>query len=232
MASVETDRAGVRPYRSHLRAEQTRRTRRRVVAAATATFLARGYAGTTMRAIAAAAGVSLPTVEQQFGTKVRLLKAAVDVAIAGDDDDAPVLDRVWADKAQSVGDVDEFLTIAAEVIAQAQSRSAGLVLAVFEGAATDPALAGLSAVMTAQRTATAGWIIDQLAGKASLYAELDRDYAVDTLWILMDPAIFNRLVRQRRWSVERYQAWFSRSARRLLVDEDPAATTISTKKRK
>ena len=94
-----------------------------------------------MRAIAAAAGVSLPTVEQQFGTKVRLLKAAVDVAIAGDDDDAPVLDRVWADKAQSVGDVDEFLTIAAEVIAQAPSRSAGLVLAVSEGAAHYPALA-------------------------------------------------------------------------------------------
>jgi len=218
---MEIDRGGARPYRSARRVEQARRTRQRLVAAATATFLERGYAGTTMRAIAAAASVSVPTVEQQFGTKVRLLKAAIDVAIAGDDDEVPVLDRAWADKGRAAGDLDEFLSIVAEVIAPAQNRSAGLVLAVLEGASTDPALAELSAAMISQRASTAGWIIDQLTGKAPLRADLDRDDAVDTLWILMDPAVFDRLVRQRGWSVERYQQWFARSARRLLVADDP-----------
>jgi AcrR family transcriptional regulator len=211
--------------------EQARRTRQRLVAAASATFLARGYAGTTMRAIAAAAGVSVPTLEQQFGTKARLLKAAIDVAIAGDDDEVPVLDRVWAEKGRAAGDVDEFLSIVADTIAPAQSRSAGLVLAVFEGAATDPALAELSTAMISQRASTAAWIIDQLAAKAPLRGDLDPDDAVDTLWILMDPAVFDRLVRQLGWSVERYQRWFARSARCLLIADDPTATTISTRRR-
>jgi AcrR family transcriptional regulator len=38
-----------------------------------------------MRAIATEAQVSLPTVELLFGTKTQLLRAAIDVAIAGDD---------------------------------------------------------------------------------------------------------------------------------------------------
>ena len=54
-----------------------------------------------MRAIAAAAGVAVPTVELGFGTKARLLKAAIDVAIAGDDEPVPVLDRAWADTARN-----------------------------------------------------------------------------------------------------------------------------------
>lgn len=225
------DRGGARPYRSQLRAEQARRTRQRLIAAATSTFLVRGYAGTTMRAIADAAGVSVSTLEQQFGTKVQLLKAAIDVAIAGDDDDVPVLDRVWADKGRAADDVDEFLSIVADVLASAQSRSSGLVLAVFEGAATDPALAQLSTAMISQRASTAGWIIDQIAARTPLRGYLDRDDAVDTLWILMDPAVFDRLVRQLGWSPERYQQWFARSARRLLIADDPTTKTVSTRRR-
>src|SRR6476646_12140502 len=83
------------------RAERARRTRRRILDAATAVFLERGYAGATMRAIAAAAGVAVPTVELGFGTKARLLKAAIDVAIAGDDEPVPVLDRAWAETARN-----------------------------------------------------------------------------------------------------------------------------------
>jgi AcrR family transcriptional regulator len=226
---MELDRRGARPYRSARRTEQARHTRQQLLVAATASFLARGYAGTTMRAVATAAGVSVPTVEQQFGTKVRLLKAAIDVAIAGDDDEVPVLDRSWAEKGRTVADVDEFLGIVAGVVAPAQNRSAGLILAVFEGAATDLALADLSAAMIAQRAVTAGWIIDELAAKTSLRDDLAREDAVDTLWILMDPAVFDRLVRQRGWSVERYQRWFARSARSLLVAEKPISPTGSIK---
>src|ERR1700759_1132228 len=74
-----------RRYQSPGRAEQPRRTRARICAAATAQFLAAGYAGTTIRAVAAAAGVSVPTVEAAFGTKARLLQAAIQVGTPGDD---------------------------------------------------------------------------------------------------------------------------------------------------
>lgn len=64
--------------------------------AATTLLLARGYAATSIRAIAEAATVSVPTVELAFASKPRLLKAAIDVAIAGDDQPVPMLERDWA----------------------------------------------------------------------------------------------------------------------------------------
>ena len=198
-------------YRSDRRAAQARRTRLRILDAAAQTFLERGYAGATMRAIAAAAGVALPTVELGFGTKATLLKAAIDVAIAGDDEPVPVLDRAWADAARGATSPAELLTVAAEVIAAAQSRSAGLVLAVFEGGRTDPDLAALATQLTEQRAITARWLVDALAALAPPHAE-----AADDLWLLMDPAIFDRLVRHRGWTPQRYGRWFARSAHALL----------------
>jgi len=193
------------------RAERARRTRRRIIDAAAALFLERGYAGATVRAIAEAAGVAVPTVELGFGTKARLLKAAIDVAIAGDDEPVPVLDRAWADTARNATSPTELLALAAEVIAAAQSRSAGLVLAVFEGGRTDPDLAALARELTDQRAGTARWLVDALAAIAPPHAE-----AADDLWLLMDPAIFDRLVRHRGWTPERYGRWFARTAHALL----------------
>jgi AcrR family transcriptional regulator len=64
-----------------LRAEQAQRTRAGVLEAAGRCFVARGYAGTTMRDIAEAAGVSVQTVFGQ-GSKAALLLASVDRAEA------------------------------------------------------------------------------------------------------------------------------------------------------
>src|SRR5215472_13049920 len=94
-----------RRYRSSVRDAQARRTRRRVLDAATAVFLDRGYGGATIRAVAAGAEVSVPTVEALFGTKARLLKAAIDVAIAGDDEPVPVLDRSPAQAASKAAGI-------------------------------------------------------------------------------------------------------------------------------
>ncbi|MCE3277399.1 MAG: Bacterial regulatory protein tetR family, partial [Propionibacteriaceae bacterium] len=56
-----------RGYVSTTRSERAQQTRRRVIEAAAQLFVEQGYATTTMRAIAAAAGVSVPTVELLFG---------------------------------------------------------------------------------------------------------------------------------------------------------------------
>ncbi|MBV9919302.1 MAG: TetR/AcrR family transcriptional regulator [Pseudonocardia sp.] len=198
-------------YRSDRRGAQARRTRLRILDAAAHAFLERGYAGATMRAIAAEACVAVPTVELGFGTKARLLKATIDVAIAGDDEPVPVLDRAWADTARTAGTSAEFLAVAAEVIVAAQSRSAGLVLAVFEGARTDPELATLATQLAEQRAATARWLVEALARFAPPHGD-----AVDDLWLLMDPAIYERLVRNRGWTPRHYERWFARSAHALL----------------
>jgi AcrR family transcriptional regulator len=208
-----------RTYRSSNRETRARLTRRRVLEAATSVFLERGYAGATMRAIADEAGVSVPFVELLFGTKARVLKAAIDVAIAGDDEPIPVLDRGWAAEAVQADTVEEFLAIVASVIRAAQERSAGLVLAVFEGSRTDPELAALSTQLTAQRSATAQWLVEALEARTPLRRECAAQDAVETLWILMDPAVFDRLIRYRHWTPEQYQSWFAQSTCRLLITD-------------
>jgi AcrR family transcriptional regulator len=207
-----------RPYRSPRREEQARRTRRRILDASRVEFLSRGYAGTTMRGVAAAAEVSLPTVEQAFGTKSALLKEVIDVAIAGDDAPVPVLDRSWAADASAVEDADEFLSRVAAVLAEAQQRSARLVVVALEAANADPALRPMAEERLQQRARTAEWIVGGMTARAALRSDIDRAYAVDTIWLLMDPVVFERLTVERGWSAERYRGWFADSARRMLLD--------------
>lgn len=224
---ADSSSVGSRAYRSSQREEQARLTRRRVLDAATAVFLERGFAGSSMRLIAQRAGVSLPTVELLFGTKGRLLKASIDVAIAGDDEPVAVLERSWTEAAGRADTVPAFLTVVASVLGPAQQRSAGLVLAVFEAASTDAELADLARQMTLQRATTAGWIVDELRRRTPLRVGTPRSQALDTVWILMDPAVFDRLTRQRGWTLRRYQRWFASSVAHLLT-ADAAPPTSST----
>ena len=222
MSRVSADSiTGKRGYVSAARTQQARQTRRRVIDAATRLFVAQGYASTTMRAIAAEAGVSIPTVELIFGTKAQLLHVVLDVAIAGDDEPVPVLSRAWAQDAQSTDDVVDFLSAVAEVMQEAQVRSAGVMLAAYEAAASDPDIYVLVTDRELQRERTAGWIVDGVLGRASLRAGVDRAAAVDTVWMLMDPVVFSRFTRRRGWSADRYGAWFADSVAELLVGNLP-----------
>src|SRR3954462_8725712 len=82
-----------RTYHSPARAESARHTRRRIVAAARELFESRGYAGTTIDAVAEAAGVSRRTVLLSGGSKAELLKNGWDWGVAGDEEPIPMAQR-------------------------------------------------------------------------------------------------------------------------------------------
>ena len=210
-------RSVTRAYRSNLREGQARRTRGAIVDAATRRFTCTGYAATTVRAVADEAGVSVPSVEAAFGSKARLLRSAIDRAIAGDDEPVAMLDREFAHRARAAATATEALTIVAGVLAASQQRSAGLVLAAFEGAASDLDLAALAEEMVVQRRATATWIVDLVAAKRPL--RVSHAASVETLWTLMDSAVFDRVTRRLDWSPERYQHWFADAALHLLTPD-------------
>lgn len=174
-----------------------------------------------MRSIATEAGVSIGTVEAHFQTKAGALKAAIDAAIAGDDEGTPMLEREWADRARAARTPEDLLAVATEVLTASQHRSAGLVLAAFEGARSEADLMALSTEMAAQRLGTASWIVEALARIAPLHPDLTTAEAVETLWLLMDPAVFVRLTCHRGWAEDRYRSWLARSVRRLLVADPP-----------
>src|SRR5689334_1899594 len=117
MVSADTSSGeGTRSYVSRLRQEQAAATRQRVVTAAAALFAERGYAGTTLPAIARRAGVSTETV-QNHGPKVDLLRAAVDAMAFGAGPGAAVADTELGARLVAGVTAVEATTAAAEVLA-------------------------------------------------------------------------------------------------------------------
>lgn len=71
-----------RTYRSTVRTAQAQDTRRRILDAATRLFVANGYAGTTVTAVAGEAGVVPETIYSTLGGKRGLLEGVIDTTIS------------------------------------------------------------------------------------------------------------------------------------------------------
>src|SRR6266511_3307820 len=88
-------RVKTRRYNSPRRRAQAAATRREILEAAQRLFEQRGYAPTTMAAIAAEADVALKTVYVTFETKSGVLRALWNLLLRGDREDLPVAQQEW-----------------------------------------------------------------------------------------------------------------------------------------
>src|ERR1017187_10039082 len=220
MNATGTGGTAPRGYRSPGREMQARRTRARIIAAAAQRFLVHGYAGTTMRAVALDAGVALPTVELAFRTKARLLKAVIDVAIAGDDEQVAMLDRQWAKRVESITGPPDFVAALARVLVGSAERAAGLAATALEAAPAAQGIPAVAAQLMSQREVMASWLVDGIMHRSALREGTDRAAAVDTVWALMDPVVFCRLSGARHWTPVRFGRWFPDSVPRLVLPAD------------
>ena len=212
-----------RHYASTLRAEQARATRRAIVDAAARLFVERGYGGTTVDAIAEAAGVSRKTVFTSVGGKIEALKLAVDWAFVGDDEPVPMLDRPEIVRQRQEPDARKVLHAYATVQRGVAERVAPLVKVVEAAAGTDPALRALAAQASAQRRVGMHNLAGELAKRGAVRVDLTGDEVADILWLFNDPLTYHRLVLERGWTPERYQAWVADALIALLVRPDYAA---------
>ncbi|MDT5050485.1 MAG: hypothetical protein QOG75_6389, partial [Mycobacterium sp.] len=140
-------------YRSQLRAEQAAGTRQIVLEAATRLFVERGYAATSIDAIAEAAGVGRSTVFAAAGGKSRLLKTAYDRAIVGDDEPVPLLQRPAARKLFEMSDSAEIVAGHARIVAEAAERVSAICEAIHSAAGCDPEVGDLWAQIGQERLA-------------------------------------------------------------------------------
>src|SRR3954454_21956454 len=128
-----------RRYDSPARAQAALETRRRTRAPAAELFVASGYATTSMKAIAAAAGVSERTVFLVFPTKAALLGECIRVAVRGDDDATPLLAR---DRVRAVLEAppERMIALLADMSADLLKRAARLLAAGESVGPEDPIL--------------------------------------------------------------------------------------------
>jgi AcrR family transcriptional regulator len=204
-----------RTYSSPLRAEQAQGTRRRILDAARAQFLAGGWAGTTVKLIASAAAVAPATVYAVFGTKRAILSALIDEAIAGALPDPGHPDE-WPDRARHPDQRERTRRLVAMMFA-ALSRVAPLERVVGEGAGSDEEIAGLARDLLEWRRAGAARMVDIVAGDDGLRPGLSREEAADLLFALGGPEIYHLLVEIRRWPPERFETHLADLLGRLVA---------------
>lgn len=196
-----------RDYRSTLRAAQARQTRRTVITAATAVFVEHGFAGTTIDAVAAAAGVSRKTVFTAVGGKAELLKTALDWAITGDDEEATLAERDELTATLAEDDPARVLQGWVDVLVGVDARVNRLFSALEVAADSDAAAAALLEEYQRQRLDGARTVVARLGELDALTDRIRRADAVDIAWLASDPALYSRMVATRGWSRRRFRAW-------------------------
>jgi len=197
-----------REYRSALRDQQAEATRRAVLDAGRRLFLAQGYGATTIDQVAAAAGVSKPTVFSAVGNKQALLAAVRDVALAGDDLPVAVADRKPFQAVLAEPDPYRAIVLMVEHLADLWDRYAP-IREVLRGAASsgEPVLRELWDLTEEQRLVGASRFVTALANKGPLRDGLDQKTATDITWAQMSPDNYLNLVGKRGWTATAYRKW-------------------------
>ena len=201
-----------RPYRSTLREDQARATRRAVVSAARDLFVELGWSRTTIDAVADRAGVSRKTVFTSVGGKASLLKLALDWALVGDDEPVPLQDRQVIAELEQQTDPHALVAQWARFVAELEERAAPLGAVLVVAADADREAATVHAVSERNRLGGAELFVSRLAALAEGRSGPTTQRAVAAALVLMDPSIDRTLVSEHGWTRGEYADWIERSA--------------------
>lgn len=190
---------------------KSQQTRDRVLDAANALMLDRGYHGVGMAAVASAAGVTRQTLYDQFGSKAGLLRAMVTRSeeVAG----LPrLLERVQAET-DGLAALQAMLDAVAAVEPQVYPMSRLVHAARLE----DPVAAELWAWRMGSRLAGMRGVMARLAADGLLVSGVSVGEAAEIAWALTSPQQFECLVITLGWDVPRYRAHLERTITARLL---------------
>lgn len=196
------------------RSERSKRTRARVVEAATALFVEHGYVAARIEEIAEQAGVAVQTVYYLFGNKRALLAAVLDASIVGDLEPVPVLERPWVARLRDERDPDVAVRLLVAEVSAIVARAAA-VYDVIRSAAAQPEVRELLEENLRLRRIGQRALVAVVHDAGHLADGVDLDTAADVFYGIMSEDLYGLLVGECGWSPERYRDW----ATTLLVDQ-------------
>jgi AcrR family transcriptional regulator len=200
-----------RSYDASGRREQAAARRRAVVVAAQELFARDGFRATTIAAVARSAGVSAESVYKGFGTKATLAKAVFDRVIAGDDEPVPVGQRPEAQAIAAEPDVRKKLARYAGGAVERQVRSAGVQILIRDGRHVDDTLEEVWQNLLTERLTGMTMLATHLHATGQLREDLDVDEVRDLLWTYISVEVYELLVLNRGWALDRYTTWLGRT---------------------
>lgn len=206
-----------RRYDSSRRRAQAAATRVDILDAAQRLFETRGYAATTMEAIAGEAGVALKTVYVAFETKCGLLHALWNHLLRAGQDEVPVAEQDWYRAVVDEPEPERKLELAARSSRVVKERIGGVLEVIRSAAAADADSGALWDRIQSEFHANQRVIVESV--ESALRPGLDVDSATDILWTLNHPNVWQLLVDERGWTPEQWERWFADAARAQLLQE-------------
>lgn len=200
---------GVRRHDATAPQARTRRTKAAVIDAARNLFAEQGYAATTIEAISERSDTPQATIYRLFASKLGILKAVIDVSIAGDDEAVAMADRPQVQELLADPDPAERLVRFATLLRDVMARTAPVHRLLADAARSDQDAASLLAEIARQRQAGQRHVARSLARSGALRPGLRERDAADIIHALASPEVYGLLVLDRGWSGERYQRWMT-----------------------
>ena len=180
-----------------------------MVDAARSLFEERGYAATTIEAISERSDTPQATIYRLFASKLGILKAVIDVAIVGDDEDVAMADRPQVRELLADADAHQRLAQFAALLRDLMARTAPVHRLLADAARSDPEAASLLAEIARQRQEGQQRVARSLARAGALREGLRERDAADVIHALASPEVYGLLVLDREWSGERYERWIA-----------------------
>lgn len=206
-----------RPYDGSRRRSASAARRQRVLDAARALLVERGYVGTTMAAIAERADVNVDTVYTLAGGKPKLFALLLETSLTGGDVPVPVAQRGYVKAIQAQPDARIKLQLYSQAVADFMCRLAPLLHVVAGARESDPGLTRQWDALMQRRARNLSLLIDDLLTAGALRPGLDRSRAADTVAAVASVETYVLLVERRRWSADDYRDWLADALSRLLL---------------
>jgi AcrR family transcriptional regulator len=203
-----------RAYRSARRREQAEETRRRILSAARALFVAEGYGRTTIDAIATEAQVAVQTVYAAFGSKGAMLMALLDQLAV----DAH-LPRLQQSLAAASGDPRRQLRETISFTGRMYATGFDLIDLARTVSGLEPDLARMWQAGEQRRYKANSELVAAWARAGALKTGLSARAATDLLWALSGPDAFRLLIKERGWSERSRVERLSRMLELMLLTE-------------
>ena len=199
--TVKMEKHTARKYSSPIRERQANQTRTNILDATQRLFLERGYAKTTVEAIAQEAGVAKQTVYAVFRSKNGIVAELLDRAV--------FTERVFElhDRSLETANIHEALKLTAQLVLQVH-ESQSPVFDLLRGAGMlDPQLARVqNDLRCVNRDRQENHVRFLLRGRR-LKEGIDMGMALDVFWCLTSRDLYRMLVQERGWSGETYANW-------------------------
>jgi len=197
-----------RAYTSTRRRARALKNRRAIIEAANELFTTRGYRETSMTEIAERAHVSVDTLYVAVGRKPQLLLAVHDLVLGEmelDEEARPLVadQRAYVKAVRAEATAAGKIRVYADALARVLPRTAPLMRALLEAAASDPDCRRVWDSVDQRRAANMRLLAADLRSTAELRPDLSDDEVADLIWSMNSPVYFSMLA-DRGWTAERY----------------------------